>query len=124
MAAVHETARGSYYAGASTELDGVLTPAPERRAMWDVLPWAWGSGLGSQLHDAFTTRLTSGPARLGVLEVWRGNGRALDSHAHRGWRRDDRTRPGPDGSPYVGMTRAADSTTGRGDSSSSRTTAG
>ena len=68
-----------------------------------VLPELWSGGIGSQLHDVFTQRLTSGPEEHGVLEVWTGNGRALAFYQRRGWTADHRSRPGPDGISYLGM---------------------
>ena len=69
-----------------------------------VLPGVWSVGIGSALHDVFTGRLSAGPEEHGVLEVWSGNDRALAFYRRRGWTPDHRSRPGPGGSSYLGMT--------------------
>jgi GNAT superfamily N-acetyltransferase len=69
-----------------------------------VLPGSWSGGIGSQLHAAFTERLSSGPEDHGALEVWSGNSRALAFYRRRGWTPDGRSRPGPAGTAYLGLT--------------------
>ena len=69
-----------------------------------VLPDSWSGGIGSELHAGFTERLSSGPEGHGALEVWGGNSRALAFYRRRGWTPDGRSRTGPDGINYLGLT--------------------
>lgn len=68
-----------------------------------VLPAHWGSGIGSQLHAAFASRLAVGPFTWGVLDVWSGNRRAIAFYGRRGWVADGRSRPATDDYRYDGM---------------------
>lgn len=75
-------------------------PVLELHALY-VLPDHWGRGIASALHERFLKRLAAG--RIGILEVWERNTRAIGFYEHRGWRRDGRCRPADDGTAYVGM---------------------
>lgn len=69
-----------------------------------VLPEAWGSGVGHDLHQRFVGLLGSAPrATKGVLEVWNGNRRALAFYQRHGWAADGRCRPGPGARPFLGL---------------------
>lgn len=78
-------------------------PVVELQALY-VLPDHWGRGIGSALHQRFVKRLPGG--RTGILDIWERNDRAIGFYERRGWRRDGRSRPGPEGSVYVGMSLA------------------
>ena len=75
-------------------------PVLELHALY-VLPGRWGCGVGSRLHASFVERLEGG--RTGVLDVWERNTHAIGFYERRGWCRDGRSRPGEDGTAYVGM---------------------
>jgi ribosomal protein S18 acetylase RimI-like enzyme len=71
-----------------------------------VLPGHWDGGIGAALYEHFLARLRAQPGRTAVLSVWDGNPRAIAFWERRGWHRDGRSRPGPDGSSYIGMSLA------------------
>lgn len=77
-------------------------PVVEMHALY-VLPEHWGTGIGARLHAHFVEHLGSVPDGVGVLDVWDGNNRAIRFYERRGWVRDGRSRPAPDGTAYVGM---------------------
>ena len=109
-ATVHVVETGGRVVGVLSMGPPLHAPSTEGRVLelhaLYVLPGLWSGGIGSQLHDAFTQRLASGPEEHGVLEVWAGNGRAVAFYQRRGWAADDRSRPGPEGISYQGMTLA------------------
>ena len=81
--------------------DGPFTgPVLELQALY-VLPEQWACGVGSRLHASFVKRLAGG--RIGVLDVWERNARAIGFYERRGWRPDGRSRPAHDGTVYLGM---------------------
>src|SRR5690348_18226947 len=69
-------------------------PVLELHALY-VLPEYWDHGVGSRLHASFVKRLAGG--RIGVLDVWERNTRAIEFYERRGWCRDGRSRPAHDG---------------------------
>ena len=73
---------------------GIVGFSPGQLNALYVLPDAWGSGVGSGLHDAAIAKLAElGPeARLWVLEE---NTRARGFYERRGWRLDGRERVVP-----------------------------
>lgn len=75
-------------------------PVLELHALY-VLPERWECGVGSRLHASFVKRLAGG--RIGILDVWERNTRAIGFYERRGWRRDGRSRPAHEGTAYVGM---------------------
>ena len=75
-------------------------PLLELHALY-VLPEHWEHGVGSRLHASFVKRLAGG--RIGVLDVWEGNARAVAFYQRRGWRRVGRSRPAHHGTAYVGL---------------------
>lgn len=66
-----------------------------------VLPTAWGRGVGSALHDAFTGSTVSSGCTRGVLEAWEANARAQRFYAKHGWRADGVRRRGPEGIDFI-----------------------
>ncbi|MFC6341240.1 GNAT family N-acetyltransferase [Nocardioides hankookensis] len=64
-----------------------------------VLPNLYDQGIGSRLHDVFDTE--RGDDRVGLLEVWAGNRRAISFYERRGWEATVTTRPGPQGIDFV-----------------------
>lgn len=64
-----------------------------------VLPERFGVGIGARLHEQFDAE--RGKNEEGVLEVWKGNARAIAFYLKRGWVPTTTTRPGPGDLDYV-----------------------
>jgi ribosomal protein S18 acetylase RimI-like enzyme len=68
-----------------------------------VHPGAWGTGVGSRLHEAYVRALRAAGLPHGTLSVWERNTRARAFYARHGWRPDGRRTPGPGNADYLGM---------------------
>ena len=79
-------------------------PVLELHALY-VRPSSWAAGLGSALHAVVVDELDTGRWVGGTLEVWSRNDRAIAFYERRGWALDGRSRPGPGGTTYEGMSR-------------------
>ncbi|HVB42616.1 MAG TPA: GNAT family N-acetyltransferase [Streptosporangiaceae bacterium] len=68
-----------------------------------VEPNCWRSGIGSRLMAACVRDFQTAQITHARLDVWENNTRARAFYARHGWRPDGRSRPGPDGSRYLGL---------------------
>jgi ribosomal protein S18 acetylase RimI-like enzyme len=64
-----------------------------------VHPDRFGRGFGARLHEVFESERQ--PDRVGLLEVWQGNHRAIEFYQRHGWVATPATRPGPHDTPFI-----------------------